>query len=811
MLPVRRDVGFTSSGVEYGQYSPLLAPRGAGASTPSVLRRGYETGSRVVTLWEHLWLDRGFVDQHDRDVVLDRIHPVAPFALQRRLTVHEHDRRLAAGTGKNLEQFGVDAHNCDLLGQYTKSGATRINPAVAPREGSLVAAPILWNNRDAMRTPMFGVVLVFVSLLPPNHALAQTRQPDDAVVGTRADAYRLFMLGRSLARDGDVDGAVQAYRESADRDVASGEMLAELAELYRTRDRVDEAIRTANEALEREPDNLTAHRVLGLIYAARLRQQNPSPQESAAAIEHLEQARRTILPDLNVELTLARVYLTANQGDAAIPLLEALIEEEVGFTEGGLLLSYAYERANRLEDAVTMLKGVIASGRPSSRALRRLGELYGRADRWSDAVEAYELATARNPRSSGAQRELANALLQNGKTERARDVLHQLSSVRPDNVAVLYQLSEVERNLGNFEEASAAARRLIEVEPNGLLGPYALAEVFVRQHNYRDAIATLEAAVDAQDQSAVSQDEPAPRQDNRPFQIARMLGRLGFAYAQLQEHDPAIEAYRRAVALLPTSLAYGARLVQAYLDAGQVTDASAALEGLRPHHPDDLTVTRLEARILGDGGNVDRGVEVLRDALSGRGRDPTAHLALAGFYSDYDRLDDAVDVLESARMEFPDDLSILFQLGAALEQDDRYAEAERAFRSVLERDSDHAATLNYLGYMLADRGVQLEESVDLLLRAIEIDPRNGAYLDSLGWAYFKLDRLELAETHLRQASEQMAWNSVIQDHFGDLLFKLGRHDEAIAVWEAALAGDREEVDISNIERKIQESRQLLGR
>ena len=663
-----------------------------------------------------------------------------------------------------------------------------------------------------MRSQIFGVVLVFLSILAPNPALAQIRQTDDAPVGTRADAYRLFMLGRSLARDGDVDGAVQAYRDSADHDVESGEMLAELAELYRKRDRFDEAIRTANEALEREPDNITAHRALGLIYAARLGQQNPSPQETAVAIEHLEQSRRMILPDLNVELTLARVYLTANQSDDAIPLLEALIEEEVGFTEGGLLLSYAYERASRVEEAVTMLEGVIASGRPSSRALRRLGELYGRVDRWSDAVEAYELAMVRNPRSSGAQRELANALLQDGKTERARDVLHELSTVTPDDVAVLYQLSDVERDLGNFEEASAAARRLIQVEPNGLLGPYALAEVYVRQHNYRDAIATLEAAVDTQDQSDVSRDEPAPRQGRgRPIQIARMLGRIGFTYTQLQEYDPAIEAYTRAVDLVPTSSAYGARLVQAYLDAGRVADATAALEDLRPHHPDDLTVTRLEARILGDSGDVNGGVNALRDALDRNDGDPAAPLALAAFYHNYDRLDDAVDALESARVRFPDDLSILFRLGAVLEQDDRYVDAERAFRRVLERDSDHAATLNYLGYMLADRGERLEESVDLLLRAIEIDPRNGAYLDSLGWAYLKLDRLELAETHLRQASEQMVWNSVIQDHFGDLLSKLGRHDEAITAWEAALAGDREEIDVSNIEGKIQESRQHLDR
>ena len=99
----------------------------------------------------------------------------------------------------------------------------------------------------------------------------------------------------------------------------------------------------------------------------------------------------------------------------------------------------------------------------------------------------------------------------------------------------------------------------------------------------------------------------------------------------------------------------------------------------------------------------------------------------------------------------------------------------------------------------------------LLERAIETDPYNGAYLDSLGWAYFKLDRLDRAEALLQQASEQMAWNSVIQDHFGDLMLRLGRYADAIAAWERALAGDGHEVERAAIERKIGDARRQLER
>ena len=169
-------------------------------------------------------------------------------------------------------------------------------------------------------------------------------------------------------------------------------------------------------------------------------------------------------------------------------------------------------------------------------------------------------------------------------------------------------------------------------------------------------------------------------------------------------------------------------------------------------------------------------------------------------------MDDAVTLLETALERFPGETSVLFQLGAVLEQHDRIADAERAFRQVLDSDPEHAPALNYLGYMLADRGIRLQESVALLRRAIALDPHNGSYLDSLGWAYFKLDRLDLAEAPLRAAGDQLPDNSVVQDHLGDLLHRLGRPAEAIRAWERALAGDGDEIDPEAIERKIDDAR-----
>ena len=128
---------------------------------------------------------------------------------------------------------------------------------------------------------------------------------------------------------------------------------------------------------------------------------------------------------------------------------------------------------------------------------------------------------------------------------------------------------------------------------------------------------------------------------------------------------------------------------------------------------------------------------------------------------------------------------------------------------MLGLDPEYAPALNYLGYMLADRGERLDESVAYLQKALQLDPDNGSYLDSLGWAYFKGNKLDLAEDNLKRAADQLRTNSVIQDHYADVLFKLGRYDEAITIWTRALAGDGDSIDRTGIDKKIRSAQQKL--
>ena len=647
----------------------------------------------------------------------------------------------------------------------------------------------------AARVVPLALALPVLVMMIAGPAAAQAPAESDS--SARAEAYARFMIGRHLEGMDDQDGAIQAFRDAARLDPTAGEPLAELAAMFARAGRAEDAVAAAEEALARQPDNRSAHRVLGLAYAATAGTREGTRDDVEQAIVHLEQARGVVVPDLQVELMLGRFYLRTAATDEAIALLEDLSKDQLAYALASVLLAEAYQQAGRHDDAVRTLEETVASTRPTYRMLARLGELYEQSRRWRDAAEAYRGAVALNPRSAAVRRRLAAVWLEAGEATLARDVLGGLLEMRPRDAVGHQMLAETEIALGNFDAAESAGRRLMELEPDGMRGPHVLAQVFERRHEYQRVVGALAPVLEQ-------------ARGMRPNRIlVEMLDQLGRAYQWLEDAAGAARVYEDAVSLMPSSPGFQARLAQAYVDAERHQDAERLLARARSASPGNLTLAIIEADLHGRQGEVDRGEGLLLDILAENRDAPRAHLALASFYSEHERLREAILVLESAQQQFPGETSILFLLGAVLEQSDRFTDAERAFRRVIDRDPEHAQALNYLGYMLADRGERLDESVELIARAVETDPHNGSYLDSLGWAYFKLDRLDLAEPPLRAAGDQLQRNSVVQDHLGDLLNRLERYAEAIEAWRRALEGDGEEIDRALIERKIDDAQRRV--
>jgi len=625
----------------------------------------------------------------------------------------------------------------------------------------------------------------------------------------RAGAYNQFMLARHLEANDDVPGAMAAYQRAMTLDPTSADIPAELAALYMRQSRAKEALDTADQALKISPTNVEAHRVAGIIYAAMAEsRRGAQPGGDAAADENVKKAIAHLAAaidqpdtesDPNVRATLARLYLGTGAYDKAIPLLSDLVKQEPGWPEGPGLLAEAYAGAGRNADAIAWLEDAVADD-PALYAT--LGEFYDREHRSKEAVDAYGHAVASAPGNVDLKVRYASALMSTqarADVAKARDVLKDILAERPKDGRSQYLLSQALRRLGDLDAAESSARALIAANAKSPWGYYALAETLEERHQYQGVIDALAPAVASFRASSASDG----------FELGLLLPHLGFAYQELGQHAKALPFFEEAHRLAPADPAVTGYLIQANLAAKKYAAAADLAKAALADGPDDQRLVQLEAQALRQDGKPDQGIALLEGAVQAHGDDPTAYVALAQLYSDADRGAQAVKVLEDASGKFPGDQSIAFELGAVLDKQKRFADAEQAFKGVIAREPENAAALNYLGYMLAERGDRLDESVGYIKRALELEPENGSYLDSLGWAYFKADKLDLAEANLKRAADQMTTNSVVQDHYGDLLFKRGRFDQAIAAWTRALAGDGDSIDRAAIDKKIRSARQKL--
>ena len=637
---------------------------------------------------------------------------------------------------------------------------------------------------------VFGsLLLVLAASLP---ALAQA--PSDP----KAEALFEFIMARRMEAAGDAAGALAALERARKLDPGSAEISAELAGYYSRQNRITEAVAAAETALKLDKDNVEAHQVLAMIYSSWADgvERPPDGQTQATArseaIAHLTAIQTTPLmaTNPNLQMTLGRLHLRSGKAEAAVPILEKVAQQVPWAAEPLILLYEAQATLGRVDEAGQAL---LAAAQINPRYWQTLGQFHERRDNWEDAAAAYAEAIAASPKPNrDVQIRYAAALINiEGGAGKARAVLNDMLKASPSDARVLYLLSMAEREDGDMAAAEATARRILAIDPTSVTGLRALVSVFFDRFDYKQ-VATVVAPL-IKDPS---------RAKGRELEGAAVLVQAGIAHQQLAEWDAAIAAYEAAKTLTPRDSEIDAYLVQANLTARRFANAESLARAALARDPDQPRMVRLRAQALLKSGKAADANKLLEDAAAKQPDNREYVVGLADLYADQRRTADAVRLLEQARTTFGDDQTLTMRIANAYEAAGQLDAAEKELRTLVSADPLNSDALNSLSYMFADHGMRLEEAIELARRAVNIEPENPSYLDTLGWALFKQGRVEEAAEPMDKAARSLTGNSVIQDHHGDVLDKRGRTAEAIAAWQRALAGDGEQIDRAAIEKKI---------
>jgi tetratricopeptide (TPR) repeat protein len=650
-----------------------------------------------------------------------------------------------------------------------------------------------------------------VALLAALIAAPVAAQPTAPAAGAprpaNPEAMYEFLLARRAEANDDVAAAQAALERAVTIDPGSAELQAELAGFFARQNRAVEAVAAAERAVQLDPGSEEGHRILGLVYAAWADGAVDGPAGGTPeawrgkAIEYLTriQATPTMATDLSLQMTFARQLLAAQDAEKAIPVLERVLAQAGPALEPLALLADAQRSLGQFDRAAGTLEQAAAV---NPRYYLPLGDIYERQGKWEEAAAAYEKGTA-SLRAPGRELRLrrAQALLNvpNGRgADRAVAVLTEFLQGNPKDVTGHLLLARAHQQRGALDDAERAAKAALALEPANLQGLGALAALHRERYDFAAVVELLTPA---------TRDAAAPR-GARIGEYVRLLAELGGAQQQQGDAAGAVRTFERARQLLPDSAPVAVALAQAHLQAGQFEQAQRVARDARVQSNGDLGLLRVEALAGIKSGRAADAVGFLERAIGDRRRQPEGAFVLADVYEAAGRPGDAVKVLSELGGPAPATDDVAFRLAAAYEAADRVPDAERVFRALLTRDPLHANALNFLGYMLADRGLRVDEALTLIDRALGVEPGNPSFLDSRGWALFKLGRLADAEEPLRRAATALRSSSVIQAHYAEVLAALGKRQEAAAALELALKGDGEDVDRAALERRL---RQLRGR
>jgi Tfp pilus assembly protein PilF len=231
-------------------------------------------------------------------------------------------------------------------------------------------------------------------------------------------------------------------------------------------------------------------------------------------------------------------------------------------------------------------------------------------------------------------------------------------------------------------------------------------------------------------------------------------------------------------------------LIDTYRESHEIDRAIAATKKALDQSPKDQSLIVTLAMLYGEKTETATATKLLTGLLRGTDSDQEIYLDLAQVQErgrKYEEAERFAQKAEELAHEDSEKEGVWFMLGAIYERQKKFDKAEELFRKVLDVNPSNAPVLNYYGYMLADRGIRLEEATSLIERAVTQEPNNGAYLDSLGWAYYKQGKLAEAEDYLRKAASRSSHDPTILGHLGDVYMKLGQSERAAELWERSLA------------------------
>lgn len=636
----------------------------------------------------------------------------------------------------------------------------------------------------------------------------------ETVASDHADSLAYFSLGLNRELQGDYPEALDAFLEAIRLDPGNDVLYMIASQRLTRAGRSDDAFSLLHKLLEMQPENVTAHRWLAKLY---LRQGNSEKAkkelmlavESHPADEQIYiEAIQLLLKEQDLPEVLSVARLAHAHADQAVKTTEILAKVLVGEIKqaGDIkeILTLTEELNQVLANALT------AFPREESFAFLQ-AQLAIEKDQWQLAFDTFEgLDRQLDGNEETRARMLVLAIrTAGGKSAGARRFAKALEDRQASALTyyLLGLLRELERDAA---AAMAAYSEAVALDPNDFGALRKLALLTYQNRQTLLATTLLEKVLEARP------DDP---------EVLLLAGQLSLAAEQYGDAKKYLERrlYRaRQGETLENTAQVQAQLAMALLSLDGYMEAAADAMVLAATQPGNLEgiwqfqmqklYTLRQQQPASAGEKELAFIHLLEDLADRLPENPEIEWLIGRSYvfrKSYDQAVNAFERFEDVAALSPNpevwlNEETYFDLAAAYERAGDIEKSMAMFEQLIKDHPNHHPALNYLAYMWAERGINLDLAENYVKRALQLEPENGAYLDTLGWIYYQREEYQSAYRELLRSSEVIPDDPVVTEHLGDVLLKLGRPWEARAYYRISLSLDPEE-RTPNVHRSLEKA------
>lgn len=677
----------------------------------------------------------------------------------------------------------------------------------------------------ASPTPKLSEILA-INLATAQKGPELARERREQAYAKLLEGQRYLLRGRTArTREANISSlrtAKAAFQKAVELDPRLAEGYTALAEMAITLppQDIEEAITLGSMAASIEPNNFGGRRIVARLYTFKSK-----------------------INSAGIDKEFAQKAITAWKDVTRLDPRNA---------EAWAFLGELYDKVNDQEQRISALKKWVSSAPPVSasetwfwenlmgdregpqpeKASLKLGPALMKAGRPQEAIDVLSLIIVDDPENIEAIELLRNSLetVDSSKAGSAIESLQQAVFANPDNVALITLLANANARSGKFDDAVKVLRdgstRLAEKDRvSASFLQISLGDLYVKENRINEGIAAYQSSLSIR---GITSTELAT-DDDREF-ATNVFSKMIKTFKDANRPSDVKAVIERARLILGKDDPFSDReLINFYRETGKKADALQAVRAVRARNPEDYGFLRLEATLLSENGKVDEGVALIKNLIdkkplravvggTGTGSESNSfesqtpmyddfanYIFISSLYSNANRGKDAVIAANSAynaanstaRREMAK-----LTLATAQQMAGDYNAAEATLREILKKTPDNPVALNNLGYFLLERDQKIEEAFEMIKKAVAMEPDNPSYLDSLGWAHFKLGNFAEAEKNLLAAARISTDSSTIHEHIGDVYQKQGKTGQARTAWERALMLSSDAVEIARLKGKL---------